>query len=185
MRNQLGFTLIELLIVVAIIAILAAIAVPNFLEAQVRAKVVSVRNDFRSINVAMQAYRVDNNDYPSDELGTGWANDYLTFIPLTTPIAYLSSIPTNPFFDAERSSEYWQVPPRGNYSYYRNDYSVSTELGIFYHFTSCGPDMKHTLGPTAYDVYHRTAVFVNELYDPTNGTKSNGDLHCSNLGISF
>src|SRR5690606_31388316 len=59
-----GFTLIELLIVVAIIAILAAIAVPNFLEAQTRAKVSRVRNDMRTMATAAEAYRVDNNDYP-------------------------------------------------------------------------------------------------------------------------
>jgi type II secretion system protein G len=59
-----GFTLIELLIVVAIIAILAAIAVPNFLEAQVRSKVSRVKSDMRSIDTALQAYYVDNNRYP-------------------------------------------------------------------------------------------------------------------------
>lgn len=59
-----GFTLIELLIVVAIIAILAAIAVPNFLEAQVRAKVSRVKNDQRSLATALETYYVDNNTYP-------------------------------------------------------------------------------------------------------------------------
>lgn len=59
-----GFTLIELLIVVAIIAILAAIAVPNFLEAQTRAKISRVKNDHRSIATALESYAVDNNQYP-------------------------------------------------------------------------------------------------------------------------
>ena len=49
-----AFTLIELLIVVAIIAILAAIAVPNFLEAQTRAKVARVRNDHRAVVTGLE-----------------------------------------------------------------------------------------------------------------------------------
>src|SRR6187399_1379110 len=65
MRRKLrGFTLIELLIVVAIIAILAAIAVPNFLEAQTRSKVSRAKVDMRSLATAMETYLVDGNAYP-------------------------------------------------------------------------------------------------------------------------
>jgi prepilin-type N-terminal cleavage/methylation domain-containing protein len=71
MKKMRGFTLIELLIVVAIIAILAAIAVPNFLEAQVRAKVSRVRSDQRSLATAIEAYYVDHNIYPAFAVGAG------------------------------------------------------------------------------------------------------------------
>ncbi len=65
MKRIKGFTLIELLIVVAIIAILAAIAVPNFLEAQVRSKVARVKADQRSMATALESYFIDNNAYPA------------------------------------------------------------------------------------------------------------------------
>ncbi|HBF32973.1 TPA: hypothetical protein DDW35_00280 [Candidatus Sumerlaeota bacterium] len=64
MKRNSAFTLIELLIVVAIIAILAAIAVPNFLEAQVRSKASRAMSDMRSLATAIEAYRVDENSYP-------------------------------------------------------------------------------------------------------------------------
>src|SRR5687768_125539 len=87
--NRKGFTLIELLIVVAIIAILAAIAVPNFLEAQTRAKVTRMKADMRSVATALETYAIDNNKYPFDWDSRGWPY-YLTDI-MTTPISYLTT----------------------------------------------------------------------------------------------
>lgn len=67
MKNRFaGFTLIELLIVVAIIAILAAIAVPNFLEAQTRAKISRVVSDLRTLQTGVEVYRIDNGKAPWD-----------------------------------------------------------------------------------------------------------------------
>ncbi len=96
-----GFTLIELLIVVAIIAILAAIAVPNFLEAQVRAKVSRARADLRSVANALESYRMDQSNYPT-MLSPGFTGGVPPlagsdlkwwYVPdsLSTPVAYLSN----------------------------------------------------------------------------------------------
>src|SRR5690348_13053631 len=101
-----GFTLIELLIVVAIIAILAAIAVPNFLEAQVRSKVSRTKADMRSVAVGVEAYAVDNNKYPRPDWtswqlphgkGSATVGQAYDAAGLTTPIAYITSIPQDPF----------------------------------------------------------------------------------------
>ena len=64
-RDGKGFTLIELLIVVAIIGILAAIAIPNLLSAQKRAKVSRALGDAKTIVSQTQLYYNDNNTYPT------------------------------------------------------------------------------------------------------------------------
>lgn len=99
-----GFTLIELLIVVAIIAILAAIAVPNFLEAQTRAKSARVQNDLRAMATAMESYAIDHNALPRDN-DSDMDREYTApdwqkangAMQLTTPIAYLNSMLKDPF----------------------------------------------------------------------------------------
>jgi type IV pilus assembly protein PilA len=62
--NKKGFTLIELLIVVAIIGIIAAIAIPNLLNAIQRGKQKRTMADMRSIATSIEAFSVDNNRYP-------------------------------------------------------------------------------------------------------------------------
>ena len=64
-RRQSGFTLIELLIVIAIIGILAAIAIPNLLNAVQRGKQKRTMADMKALAVALEAYKVDNSVYPA------------------------------------------------------------------------------------------------------------------------
>ena len=90
-ERRTGFTLIELLIVVAIIAILAAIAVPNFLEAQTRAKVSRAKADMRSVRTGLESYAVDFNKYP-DHAADTWHPSLLEIPQLSTPVAYLTAL---------------------------------------------------------------------------------------------
>ncbi|HEX2721183.1 MAG TPA: prepilin-type N-terminal cleavage/methylation domain-containing protein, partial [Candidatus Deferrimicrobium sp.] len=63
MRSKKGFTLIELMIVVAIIGILAAIAIPNFLRFQAKSKTSEAKGNLKAIYVAEASYFGENNKY--------------------------------------------------------------------------------------------------------------------------
>jgi len=192
-RSPRAFTLIELLIVVAIIAILAAIALPNLLEAQTRAKVSRAKNDLRVLATATTIYYTDKNAWPPDNF-PGQQLDVESYHFLTTPIAYLSSVPGNPFSEdtppAQRRSreyEYWlgSVNGAGQQQY---DPGAGSN-GVYARFSSVGPDGQSDVAvnwiarfsPLAIAI--RAPEFLNAIYDPTNGTTSAGDVLGSNRGL--
>jgi len=107
-RKGSGFTLIELLIVIAIILILIAIALPNFLEAQLRARVVRSKGEIRSLITAMESYFLDWKVYPSeseqDALVRGARpRDQAGLTWLTSPVVYISALPEDPFPGAQEA----------------------------------------------------------------------------------
>lgn len=101
-----AFTLIELLIVIAIILILISIALPNFLEAQIRAKVVKSDGEMRGLAQALETYRNDWPRYPPqaayektqfNPTMPGLTNNCWSLMQLTTPMAYLKRVPLDLF----------------------------------------------------------------------------------------
>jgi len=195
MRKRTGFTLIELLIVVAIIAILAAIAVPNFLEAQMRSKVSRCKSDLRTLALAMECYRTDYTQYPLDwdsgaygspAGGGALDSEWATYASMTTPVAYLTSVPLDPFLDKKSQSSinkrvaYYQYncpDPKPNWG----PWGFSAEwrqVGVYWLITTMGPDLLDQVlwGANFADPMD----VVNRVYDSTNGTRSAGDIGRSN-----
>ena len=132
-----GFTLIELLIVVAIIAILAAIAVPNFLEAQVRAKVSRAAADLRTIATALESYAVDYNKYAPND-------DAYNTVPkeLTTPVAYLSTM-----YLVDPFSIYEIHPTYGDLARYYTYFGIITYDEFLILLSTTGSKLPVTLEP--------------------------------------
>jgi type II secretion system protein G len=183
-----GFTLIELLIVVAIISILAAIALPNFQQAQVRAKVARVESELRAIATALESYRVDNENYPPEnyespllvlvygESGILAIPNAIKLMPLTTPIAYITKLPTDIFDPGDDSLN--QIEPHTYHYACKNDllypgaqfFEGKNEENrrCEWILQSYGPDKGIDKGITTYWQFPR--------YDPTNGTVSLGNI---------
>ncbi len=93
-QSRRGFTLIELLLVVAIIGILAAIAVPNFMNARMRATIARIQGDHSSLATAIESYSVDNGAHPCPELASdeGEVTTWPYYLPdsLMTPVSYIA-----------------------------------------------------------------------------------------------
>lgn len=194
-----AFTLIELLIVVAIIAILAAIAVPNFLEAQTRAKISRVRGDLRSFATAVESYHIDHNKYPRS-LG-GATGEELNC--LTTPVSFMNSIPRDTFklqlkkpgdFDGFSYdyvlSKFFPNLPRGSdfpllksgntpmQNCVRVHMPINQWLGGYDWFMfSIGPDLDEEYAYLNSPANRVPITIIGRDYDATNGTLSSGDLY--------
>ena len=180
-KSGFAFTLIELLIVVAIIGILAAIAVPNFLNAQTRSNIARVHADQKSIATALEMYHLDNNTYMQTRGGAS------EFFMLTTPIAYLSSVPSDVFLPYTKGKGgIFQRNPDDRFptfDYTSNDYFPECGGEVRNHphafiMESVGPDRIHLHAVHAvwgqYSGHPPDSVYNQNLYDSTNGLMSFG-----------
>jgi len=179
-----AFTLIELLIVMMIIAILAAIAVPNFLEAQVRAKTSRARADIRTVITALETYKVDAGAYPiptdlnaPNPHGSGFHSRTGSW--LTTPVTYLNQLPRDVFLSqsAFEDPPYQETGVGFRYAYYHSPDHVKfvgsdiwDKLGDW-----IGEWAVYSVGPDGWPKHIPGNVTLLP-YDSTNGSTSGGNI---------
>lgn len=165
-----GFTLIELLVVVAIIMVLISIAMPNYLEATLRANVAASLAEMRSLGGALEMYSIDYKSYPLGRLHV-----------LVDPVPYIDTLPRDKFSESSR------------YSYGARPVNVATRWLL----AGRGPDRERNTSPIefypGYDPLLFIGLFVEPeaegaepfdymVYSPTNGSISRGDLYFASDG---
>ncbi len=174
-----AFTLIELLIVVAIIGILAAIAVPNFLNAQLRAKIARVEGDLRAMKTAIEMYRLDQSGYPPSCSLEVVGDVQFRAGEIFSPVEYASVPAVDPFNTLEGS---------------RTSQFAAREYFYLNHDTTCnwpGTIVEWTVENTPSAPQHAEYLLasqgpdnlseiqdrrVSPLFDVTNGLISQGDI---------
>ncbi len=99
-HGETGLTLVEMIVVLAIIALVAALIVPNVIGRPDEARVTVANTDIRTISAALKMYRLDNGDYPTTEQGL----KALVQKPATAPVpgnwasdGYLEQVPVDPW----------------------------------------------------------------------------------------
>ncbi len=194
-RFRSGFTLIELLIVVAIIGILAAIAVPNFLNAQVRAKIASVKAEHNSLGTACQSYRIDHNRFPEPIRPSRWdtTDHTATLTELTTPVSYIDNVDMDDPFVDRRFWQSWgqdHAHPAYVYVYFRGLWGKSTSGGAPAKYgttlngmpdaivmSSVGPYGENSGGAwCVLDMYFDVGYREGSVYHASNGLNSRGSI---------
>ncbi len=180
-----GFTLIELLIVIAIILILIAIALPNFLEAQIRAKITKARGDLRTVGIAMDSYFLDFRMYPPDHDPSELGINSRGLFQLTSPIEYITELPEDVFnsgssgINSNSSETRWFEMASTGFAPVVSRLQTP-QIDAFAVF-SRGPDVADDFAANDQWPYDGEGApcptrigYLN--YSPTNGTKSRGDI---------
>ena len=185
-----AFTLIELLVVISIVAVLALVALNNYLDATVRARVSRVKNDLRVVANAFDLYYIDHNAYvPFVHGGEGRIHNRVIvpmsyrLSPLTSPVAYITSVPVDQF-ETFATTDGSPLIFFDTFDY--ADLASLNRLGVkegsgmtsggHWRLSSAGPDRIQSYGGTTAEVGETEVNLLGVDYDPTNGTISAGDI---------
>jgi len=116
--NKKGFTLIELMIVIAIIAILAAILVPNFVKARAQGQLTACKSNLKNIGTACEMYAADHNGrYPAEQGGNGFEGGEIRSLGYMKVLPRCPLTPSDPYEYKSRSNPdyYYLQCSKGNH----------------------------------------------------------------------
>jgi prepilin-type N-terminal cleavage/methylation domain-containing protein len=127
-RKHAGFTLVEIMIVVAIIALLAAIAVPGFLRARKRSQAAKILNDLRMIDAAVDQYAIETNRSTGNTVAV---QDWTQYVKKDSILYNTGSSLLGSIYGAQTVDTIPRVPT--------NDYNVLSDVASTGFWSPYGP----------------------------------------------